>query len=241
MFTNFSEFMTCLKEARFTFEYIWDNVVAVFHKIAANDTISRMWNGFMDAVAPVHMMIMTLGVIVCLVIAFLGKKLLPLMKFSFFFLLGFVLGTHYLAPLLPPDVSLPPWIIGLVLAIIAGVISRFAYIVSYTAVTAYSMYLLSFYGFYLKLDAVYSAKRAAACIVVALIITVLALIFRKYCEMVGTAVLGAWCAVWLFTHCIYDFTAWSVFRGYEGVVVAFVVTVISVFGSIVQIKTRKRY
>ena len=241
MFTNFAEFITCVKEARFTFEYIWQKVLELFHAIAGDRTISLMWDSFMEAIEPVHMMVMTLATIFCLVIAFFGKKMLGFMKFGFFFLLGFVLGTHFLAPLIPPEVSIPAWLVGLVLAIIAGVLSRFAYIISYVGIVGYSIYILAYYGFYLKLDATYSTSRAVACVIIALIVVIISLVFRKYCEMGATAVLGAWCSVWLFTHCIYDFRAWAIFSGYEDVAVGIIVAIISVLGTIVQIKTRRRY
>ena len=75
----------------------------------------------------------------------------------------------------------------------------------------------------------------------AAIAIIVSLIFRKYFEMIGTAVLGAWCATWVFANQVYNFTAISIFEGVEWLAMVIPVVIISVLGGIVQIKTRKRY
>ena len=48
MFTNFSEFLTCVKEARFSFRYIWEAIVSLYYDITANPDISVIWNSLME-------------------------------------------------------------------------------------------------------------------------------------------------------------------------------------------------
>ena len=241
MFSSFSEFFVCVREAKFTFGVIWDYIVSFYYALTENPSISAVWNGIMDVFHPVSIIFMLVVVAVCLAVAFFGRKIMPILKFLSFFVLGFVFGTHLLAPLLPPEVSIPDWIIGIVLALIAAVLSRFLYVILYVTAVGYSAYVLIYYGFYLQLDAMYSGSRVAAGIIAAVIAIVLALLFRKYIEMAGTAALGAFCAVWVFRNYVYDFTTWQLFGG--NVLVAVLVTTILVglLGLFVQFKTRRRY
>ena len=241
MFSSFSEFFVCVREAKFTFDIVWNYIVELYYSFTENPSISVVWNGIMDTIRPAGIVVMALISALCLVVAFFGKKLMPILKFLSFFVLGFVLGTHLLAPLLPPEVSIPDWIIGIVLALIAAVLSKFLYVILYVTVVGYSAYVLTYYGFYLQLDAMYSGSRVAAGIIAAVIAIVLALLFRKYIEMAGTAALGAFCAVWVFRNYVYDFTTWQLFGG--NVLVAVLVTTILVglLGLFVQFKTRRRY
>jgi len=241
MFSNFSEFWVCIKEARFTFEIIWREIVSLYFAITENPTVSAVWNGIMDAIAPIYVIAMSLVVLFCLVVAFFGKKMLAVLKFGCFFVAGFALGAHLLAPLIPADVNIPAWLVGIVVALVAGVLYRFIYIVLYVTIAGYGMYILSFYTFYLNVNATYSTGRAIACIIAGAAAIAVSIIFRKYFEMVGTAVLGAWCATWVFANYVYNFTAISIFEGIEWLAMVIPVVIISVLGSIVQIKTRKRY
>ncbi len=241
MFSNFSEFLVCLREAKFTFGVIWDYIVSLYYAVTENPSVSVVWNGIMDGFRPVSIMFMLVIVAVCLVVALFGQKLLPILKFCAFFVAGFALGTHLLSPLLPPEVNIPDWIVGIVVALIAAVLSRFLYIILYVTVVGYGTYVLAYYGFYLQLDAMYSNSRMVVCIIASLVAIVLSLVFRKYIQMVGTAVLGAWCATWVFANYVYNFTAWSLFGGNAWVGILVGTVIISLLGTFVQFKTRRRY
>lgn len=241
MFTNFSEFFTCVKEARFTFDIIWQWITSLYYSVAENANITVIWDGLMKAIAPVWAIVMTVLVVACLVVTFFGKKLLGVLKFIACFVVGFALGTHLLPPLLPVEIQLPAWIIGVVVGLISAVLYRFIYIILYVGISGYGMYVLAFYGFFLQPNAVYSNTRAIASLIAAAVAIVIALIFRKYFEMIGTAILGSWVAALLFSSQIYNFTAWPLFSGMEGLAIFIPTALLAALGTAVQIKTRRRY
>lgn len=240
MFSTFTEFWICVRNASFTFEMIWQEIVTIYFTITEQSTISTIWNGIMDAIAPIHTIAMSIVVLFCLVVAFFGKRMLTILKFGILFVFGFALGTTFLSRLLPGDI-VPDWLLGLIVGLVAAVLYRFIYIIAYVGVAGYGMYILTFYGYYLDLDATYSTGRLIACLIAAAVGIAVSLIFRKYFEMIGTAVLGAWCATWVFANQVYNFTAFSIFEGVEWLAMVIPVVIISVLGGIVQIKTRKRY
>jgi hypothetical protein len=240
MFSTFGEFLGCVKEARFTFDVIWQAIVAFFGDVLSNPDVSAVWNGFLSAIEPIYTIAIIVGIVLALVIAFFGRKLMGVIKFIAFFVAGFLVGTHVLAPLLPPEIAIPGWISGIVLALIAGVLSRFIYIVFYVIAGGYSMYVLTYYGFFLASEPVYSNTRALTCLAAAVVTVILILIFKKYVEMLGTAVLGSWLAVLLFIQ-IYDFTAWPFFEGLEWLATLILAGVVAIVAFAVQVKTRRRY
>lgn len=240
MFTNFAEFFTCVKEARFTFAVIRDAIIRLYYAITENSNISAIWNGITDAVTPFYKTVMTVLVVACVAVALFGRKMMGFLKFVAFFVVGFALGTHLLAPVLPPEVSIPAWIVGIVVALVAAVLYKFIYVVLYVGVAGYGMYILAYHGFYLSGEVgAYTTGKALACVIAALVAVILALVFKKYIEMIGTAFLGGWCASWIFANQIYNYTAWFGERTWLAILIP--TLVIALIGSLVQIKTRKRY
>ncbi len=240
MFTSFGEFITCVKEARFTFSVIWQAIVSFFKDVIANPDVFAVWEGFLVAIEPIYTFVLIIGIVLALTMAFFGKKIMGAINFILFFGLGFLLGTHLLAPLLPADIALPGWIIGVVLALILGVLSKFLYIAFYAVAGGYSVYVLAYYGFFIIETPAYSSSRAIGCLIAALVAVVIIFVFKKYFEMLLTSVLGAWLAVLAFIR-IYDFTAWSLFEGMEWLGILIVSAIVAALGLAVQVKTRKRY
>ena len=241
MFNSFAEFFTAVKEARFGFGEIWDYIVSLYYEMTVNPDISSIWNGFMSVIEPIYKTVMTLAVVGCIIIAFFGKKLKGFLSFVFFFVIGFALGTHLLAPIIPEAVKIPGWLVGLVVALVSGVLYRFLYYILYVLTVGYGSYLLIFNGFYLSKEVTYTTGKAIVCLVVAAVVVAAALIFRKYIEMVGTAFLGGWLAAWVFANYIYAYTLLPVFAKVQWLGLLIPAVIIAAFGSVVQIKTRRRY
>ena len=241
MFSSFGEFFTCVKEARLTFSVIKDWIVSFFLSVKENPDIAVIWDGLMHWIYSARVLLITVLIVACLGVAFFGKKIIGVIKFCFFFVVGFIVGTHYLASLLPAEIDIPAWIIGVVLALIAAVLYRFLYIICYTVTVGYSAYVFAYYGFFMNSDATYSGGRATACLIVALVFLVLALVFRKYAEMVITAFLGSWCAVLLFRYHVCKFEKLALFSGHFWVAIMIPTIILTAVTAVVQIKTRRRY
>lgn len=241
MFTSFSEFFTCVKEARFSLKYIWEAIVSLYYDITVNPDISAIWEDMMSGIESVYKLVMTLLAIGCVVVALFGKKMIGFLKFVFFFVIGFALGTHLLTPIISEAVEIPGWIVGTVVALVSAVLYRFLYIVLYSAVAGYGMYILAYHGFYIQGESNYSNGKAIGCLVAAAIAIAVALIFKKYIEMIGTAVLGGWLSSWIIANFVYNFTTFPIFGGITWVAILVPAVIIAALGAVVQIKTRRRY
>ena len=239
--TGFAQFFTNVKEAKFGFDVIWDFIVSLYYAITANPDISVIWNGLMAAIESARGIIMTVLVIFGVLIALFGKKMIGFLKFLFFFIVGFALGTHLLAPLLPAEVSIAAWLIGLIIGVVAGVLYRFLYIILYSVTVGYSAYIIFYNAFYISSEPTYSAGKALTCLAFAAVVLVLAIIFKRFVEMVGTAVLGGWIATWIFAGQIYDFTVWGLFGGARWLAILIPTIIIGAVGAWIQIRTRRRY
>ena len=90
-------------------------------------------------------------------------------------------------------------------------------------------------------DTTYSGGRATACLIVALVFLVLALVFRKYAEMVITAFLGSWCAVLLFRYHVCKFEKLALFSGHFWVAIMIPTIILTAVAAVIQVKTRRRY
>ncbi len=241
MFTNFSEFFTCVKEARFSFKCIWEAIVSLYYDITVNPDISAIWEAMMGGIESIYKLVMMLLAVGCVIIALFGKKMIGFLKFVFFFVIGFALGTHLLTPVISEAVTIPGWIVGTVIALVSAVLYRFLYIVLYSAVAGYGMYILAYHGFYLQGESTYSNEKAVGCLILAVVAVVVAIIFKKYIEMIGTAALGGWLACWIFANFVYNFTYFPIFDGITWVAILVPAVIIAALGAVVQIKTRRRY
>ncbi len=238
---SFAEFFTTLKEARFGFGVIRDAVINLYYAITANPDIQPIWNWIMNTVKPVFSFVILVLILLGISGTFFGQKMMSVFKFAFFFVVGFTLGIHLLAPVIPEVVKIPAWVVGLVVALVAAVLYRFLYYALYAVSIGYSSYILFYYGFFLIKNPVYTTTRALVCTLLALGVVAVAFALRKYVEMVGTAAIGAWIITMLFIWYVYNFTKWPMFAGREWLGVAIVTVIIGLCGAFAQFKTRKRY
>jgi hypothetical protein len=225
------------------------NIVSLlFETLFKLDSDGKIQNGLVDEYEYIenpskdeYKLVMTLLAIGCVVVALFGKKMIGFLKFVFFFVIGFALGTHLLTPIISEAVEIPGWIVGTVVALVSAVLYRFLYIVLYSAVAGYGMYILAYHGFYIQGESNYSNGKAIGCLVAAAIAIAVALIFKKYIEMIGTAVLGGWLSSWIIANFVYNFTTFPIFGGITWVAILVPAVIIAALGAVVQIKTRRRY
>jgi hypothetical protein len=171
-----------------------------------------------------------------LLMAFFGKKLLPLIKVVCCFAVGFAIGVGFINAKLVALIDLPAWISGLVFGILFVVLYRFIYIIFFTAVPLYAVYALGF-GALSDLFASLGDIRAYVFLGIGAVLMIFAYIYRKYIEMAGTAALGGWVAAnilvgeggFLNGVAFLAENAWILFA------------VIAIIGLIVQVKTKRKY
>ena len=232
---DFGAFFIGMKEAQFNFADIGEWISSVYSEVLANTTLVDIWNGgvsSLSGIAPYLLLIFLLG---SLVIAFFGKKLATPIKFLTIFVLAFCLGTCYISPLLDPFIVIPHWIMGLIVGAVAAVLYKFVYVVLVISTIGYSVYMTVY-----RADVLTSlfSENAVVALAIAGVVLLLLFIFRKYTEMVGFAVFGAWLSA-LTLNALFNYTTWL---GDNGAILIWIFTaVISVPAIIVQFKMRKKF
>ena len=234
-FNSFSEFIEYLARAQFGFETIWKGLVDLYYSVTQNPDIESMWSALMQALAPVMSWMSVIFIVVGAVVGLFGKKMFFVLKFAACFLLGFIVGVHFLSPVMPESIPISAWIIGLVMAVIFAVLFKFVYIAIYSVAILYSVYRLCYYGFFLIEAPEFSLGKLVFSLVVASIVLIVSFILYSPVEMLITSFLGSWFfiggAISLFSDL--SETSW--------VLELILITIVAVGAFIFQVRTRRRY
>ena len=241
VFANFADFFNAVKEARFGFGSFWQWVTELYYSITENADIAKIWSGIMRFIAPFYGAVPYILIVLSLVVAFFGRKMMPVLKFAFFFLIGFVLGVYYITPWIANVVAVPGWVCGLVIAVVAAVLYRFLYIAGYSVACIYSVYILCYSGFYIKQPTAYTTGKALVCLAVAAIALILAILLQKYLEMFGTALLGGYFVAIIFRAFIFDYRTLGFLANAPKVATFAISFLIAVPAAVFQYRTRRKY
>lgn len=220
-----------------------DTIKALANEILANPSIDKIVDLVKEYVYLLPAVAIT-GILLALSLieVFAGKKLFGLQKFIGFFGLGLVAGIHFVSPIINTYVTLSPYIIGLVVGVVAALLYRPLYFVCYAGGIGFITYYVLVKGLYLpEMITAYTKEQMIISLAAAVVVVVIALLLRKWIEMLGLSALGA-CGVF---YCITKLMAQLANVGFaEAVYVYFqigIIAVVTLIGFIVQVKTRKRY
>ena len=234
-----------LINATFDLGALWEWISAFFKSMFANPAV----DGYIQLAEGYLAMVPALVVpgallILSLIQAFFGKKLLGLQKFLGCFTLGFVCGVAIVHPFVAAFIQgISAEIIGLIIGIVCGLLCKPVYFLTYVAVAGYSVYNILFGGYYLPETITAMTKgNLVVCAVAAGVAVLLVLIFRKWIEMLGTAALGGWCTYLSADALLIALTGAGVaaFPMADVIKIAAIV-VVAFLGFVVQVKTRRRY
>ena len=241
MYASFGEFFAALKEARFGFGAFWQWVTDLYYSMTANPDIAKVWDGLMNLIQPIYAAVPYILILLSLIVAFFGKKVMPVLKFVFFFVIGFALGVHFITPLLGRVVTVPGWVCGLVIAVVSAVVYRFLYMASYAIACLYSVYILFYSGFYISPVIEHTTARALFCLGIAAVAVILAFMLRKYLEMLGTAMLGGYLVAVIFRGFIFDYRQLSFLAATPKVGAFLIAFLIGIPAALFQYKKRRKY
>lgn len=196
--------------------------------------------------------------VVGVIFAYNGKRLLNLLKFLVCAGAGYYVGANilygYIAAFVAPH-GVTPLIVGIVLAVVLLLLSKFAYAIVFAAAFGYAAYtLIPMY----VVASVPALANPIYLIVAAVAVGVVALIFRGLLETVLTAAFGgAGFALGLYTAIVRVTAMFGLGNGvglrinytdavlstltFETVVLVVVILVVAFFGFIKQVKNRHRY
>lgn len=231
--------------ATFDFASLWQWITSLFQSMIAHPTVDgyiTLAEGYM-AMLPA-LMVPGAFLVLSLILAFFGKKLLGLQKFIVCFGAGFLVGAVIVHPMIANFIQgISAEILGVVIGVVFGLLCKPAYFLAYIGVAGYSAYLVLMGGYYLPETITAMTKgNMTICLGAAAVAILLALIFRKWIEMLGTAVLGGFCTYLSVDALLLAVTgaglaAFPSAELIKGVAIALV----AFLGFVVQVKTRRRY
>ncbi len=225
-----TDFFSKVIAGNFGFDNLKESIIRFNEAVSTHPDMTFLSN-FFNSVAGV-MPYVTIAIM--FLFLFFGKKLLPQIKFVCSFFVGFGLGVYLLAPTVDGIISgVPAWVSGLVIALLLLAINRLFYFLFFIFATFFTVSVLlnSFLNF-----------GTSTLIFVAVVGVIIALIFKKYVEMLGTAFLGAFIMLKEINSSLLAFnTEINLDSAFSIELVSVIAIIIGVIGFIVQIKTRKRY
>ena len=224
--------ISAFKNAQVTIDGLFDKILNFFTNVLALDILAPV-KGILDLVFGGSMRALAL-IVVGLVIACFGQRLLGVGKLVFAALLGFGFGYIYAAAILS---FVPAILLGAVGAVVCVVLSKFVYLGFLALISAYPVYYILYIGAVGAL--VFAHKSFLLSAVPALIFAFGVIIFRKsIVEKALTALLGGYLAVYQLIN-VFDPRSLGILEG--DTILFALVAVIAAVGMLVQIKTRKRF
>lgn len=224
------EFFSKVISGDFCFDALKESIIRFNETVATHPDMTFL-SDFYNSAAGVMPYV---TVAVMLLFLFFGKKLLPQIKFVCSFFVGFGLGVYFLAPAVDGIISgVPAWVSGLVIALLLLAINRLFYFLFFISAAFFTSFVLlnSFLNF-----------GALLLLSVAAVGVIIALIFKKYFEMLGTAFLGAFVLLRKIDSSFIAFnTEINLGSAFSFELISLLAIIIAIVGFTVQIKTRKRY
>lgn len=227
------------------FSEIGAEIGNVFAKITDPlGTISSLWSdatGWLESILPFAWIIPSVLALLSLIQIFFGKKLLGIQKFVACLVIGFACGTMFIYPLLA-DIGItfmPDWVVGLIVGIVAAILFRLIYFLAYIIAAGVAGYVLCVGNVLPEAVSQYIDYWFVG-IGVAVAFIIVALLLRRFIEMLGTAVLGAY-TLYLSFCAILASLGWAIGADYTIWWMIGFLAVGGLLGFFVQLKTGRRY
>ena len=205
----------------------------------ANEHLSGMWAAIRAFCDGLGIALPIILLVLCALVLFLGKKLLGVERFVAFTVLGYIVGVIGISPLINKIFALPEFISGIIVALVAAVLSKYLYHAAVAIAAGYSLFVI-FYT-----DSVFAAVstqgQLTVCIIIAAIAAALVLIFHKIFAMLLTSALGSYLVTRVVVVFLKNYEAPEVMDGKGWIVTLSAVAVLTIVGVVVQYKTRTRY
>jgi len=210
---------------------------------APGGTISSFWTTAMewiDKFMPFAWIIPSVLALLSLIQVFFGKKLLGVQKFLACLAIGFACGTMFIHPLLCNIgiTFMADWVVGLIVGVVAAILSRLVYFLAYVLAAGCAGYILCLGNIFPESVSQYIGHWYVG-VGVAVLFIVLALLLRRFIEMLGTAALGGYTLFLSFNAILVSF-GWQVGSEYELWWKIGFLAVCGLLGFLVQLKTARR-
>ncbi len=165
--------------------------------------ISAAFDGFVGALGDFYPFAV---IAICLIVGLFGRRLINVIRFVLLFAIGFVASVYWVAPLLQtfiPDI--PALGVGIAVGVLAAAMSRMIYNVVYIGCIGFDVYNICFNAIFLVELTSMTQGNLPLSIGIAAVAVVIALLLRKYLEMLITAAIGG-IGIAVFAQHLFDYT-----------------------------------
>lgn len=160
---------------------------SVMHESSV-EPITSAYNGFVASLGNFYPFIV---IALCLFVGLFGRRISGFIRVCLLFAVGFVSSVYWLAPLVQQFVPQIPAVgIGVAVGLFAAVMSRMIYNLVYVGCIGVDVFNICFNALFLVELTSLVKDNLVVCLAIAAGATVLALLARKYLEMIITAVAG---------------------------------------------------
>lgn len=163
----------------------------LFDTVIADPSIAPYVEPFMDFIEPLSFFFGIALAALCLLMGLFGQRMFGFIRWALVFVVGFVAGAGLLAPIVQKFApAINALMVGLAVGLILAVLSRFIYNVVFVAVIGFDTYNICYSALFIPALESFSKGDMVKSIAVAVICVIIALILRKYLEMIVTAGIG---------------------------------------------------
>ena len=144
--------------------------------------------------------------LLCLIVGFFGRRMSGVIRVVLISAVGFVASVYWLVPLLKDTLpEVPGYAVGIAVGVFAGVMSKFIYDAVFVGVIAFDIYNILFNALYFIELTSLTKGNLALCLGITFAVVLIALLARKYLEMIITAAAGG-IGVAFFVEKIYSYS-----------------------------------
>ena len=180
---------------------------SIFDSVMKEASIAPFVSTFNEFVASLGMLFPLALIALCLIVGFFGRRLVDLVRVTLLFAIGFVASMYWIVPLVADMLpGVPGYAIGLGVGFVAALLSRLIYNGVYIGVIGFDTFNICFNGLFLAELTALTMGDFNTSIGVACAVTLVALMLRKYLEMLITAAAGG-IGIAFFANQIYNYAA----------------------------------
>lgn len=182
-------------------------LTSILDSVGKDPAIAPYVAQYNDFVAELGGAFQFLLIALCLVVGLFGRRLSGVIRVALLFVIGFVASVYWVVPVVQEFVpTVPTLVIAISIGLFAAVMSRMIYNFVYIGCIGVDVYNICFGAlFFVELTSLTKGNLGLS-IGVAAVAVIIALLLRKYLEMLFTAGLGAF-GVAYFLKDLVDYTA----------------------------------
>ena len=164
---------------------------SIINAVMSEASIAPFFAAYETFVEALGIFYPTLLVALCLIVGLFGRRMSSVLRVVLLFAIGFVASVYWISPVITSFIpAIPAYAVGLAFGILAAVLSRMIYDFVYIGCIGFDTFNICFNALFLVELTAMTKGNLAISLVVAVIATIIALLLRKYLEMIITAVIG---------------------------------------------------